>query len=250
MDVATTISGDLTATALADALERFRARRPHVHCITNAVAQEFTANVLLAAGATPSMTIAMEEVASFTAFSDALLINLGTLDVTRRDAASTAVRVARGEGKPWALDPVFVHASKPRLQLAHSFLEREPTLVRANAKERAALFSGEAKQIGTVVAVSGETDRIIYRDRTVEIRNGSPMLRYVTAAGCALTAVAIGFIAANDDRMVATAAAFATFGLAAERAEAASNGPGTFAAALLDALAAIDPDALRGGAKL
>ena len=32
-------------------LERLRARSPRVHCITNAVAQNFTANVLLAVGA-------------------------------------------------------------------------------------------------------------------------------------------------------------------------------------------------------
>ena len=38
-------------------------RRPRVHCITNAVAQNFTANVLLAAGAVPSMTIAPKEIA-------------------------------------------------------------------------------------------------------------------------------------------------------------------------------------------
>jgi hypothetical protein len=38
----------------ADLIERLRARRPRVHCITNAVAQNLTANVLLAAGAVPS----------------------------------------------------------------------------------------------------------------------------------------------------------------------------------------------------
>ena len=49
-------------TVAADILERLRERRPRVHCITNAVAQNFTANMLLAAGAMPSMTIAPEEV--------------------------------------------------------------------------------------------------------------------------------------------------------------------------------------------
>ena len=37
----------------ADILARVRARAPRIHCITNAVAQNFTANVLLAAGALP-----------------------------------------------------------------------------------------------------------------------------------------------------------------------------------------------------
>ena len=45
----------------AETQERLRARAPRVHCITNAVAQAFTANVLLAAGAVPSMTIAVNE---------------------------------------------------------------------------------------------------------------------------------------------------------------------------------------------
>jgi len=60
----------------ADILERLRERRPRVHCITNAVAQAFTANMLLAAGAVPSMTIALKEVRVFAARADALLVNL------------------------------------------------------------------------------------------------------------------------------------------------------------------------------
>ena len=39
------------ADVAADVLARLRAKNPRVHCITNAVAQNFTANVLLAAGA-------------------------------------------------------------------------------------------------------------------------------------------------------------------------------------------------------
>ena len=75
----------------ADILARIRARRPRVHCITNAVAQNFTANMLLAAGAVPSMTIAPDEIADFVARADALLVNLGTLDPERRDAIDIAI---------------------------------------------------------------------------------------------------------------------------------------------------------------
>ena len=42
----------LTATPLA----RIRARQPLVHCIVNEAAMTLTANVLLAAGAHPSLT--------------------------------------------------------------------------------------------------------------------------------------------------------------------------------------------------
>ena len=60
------ITADLPVIT-ADILERLRERRPRVHCITNAVAQHFTANVLLAAGAIPSMTISADEIGAFVA---------------------------------------------------------------------------------------------------------------------------------------------------------------------------------------
>ena len=46
-------------------LDRLRTRRPAVHCITNSVTQNFTANFLLAAGCVPSMTRSSDEIAAF-----------------------------------------------------------------------------------------------------------------------------------------------------------------------------------------
>src|SRR6186713_2758546 len=96
------------AQSAPEILARLRARAPRVHCITNAVAQNFTANVLLAAGAVPSMTIAQKEVRAFAARADALLINLGTFDPERQKASLAAIGVANKAGIPWVLDPVFV----------------------------------------------------------------------------------------------------------------------------------------------
>src|SRR5919198_4142346 len=98
----------------ADIFARLRARSPRVHCITNAVAQNFTANVLLAAGAVPSMTISPDEIAEFVERSDALLINLGTLDRGRRESVEAAIEQATDEHRPWVLDPVFVDRSQRR----------------------------------------------------------------------------------------------------------------------------------------
>ena len=60
---------DITADLLAQA----RQRHPRVHCLTNAVAQHFTANVLLSVGATPSMTMSPAEVEHFVRGSGALI---------------------------------------------------------------------------------------------------------------------------------------------------------------------------------
>src|SRR5215203_4675056 len=103
----------------AEILARIRERAPRVHCITNTVAQAFTANVLLAFGAVPSMTIAPEEVGAFAAGADALLVNLGTFDSERRDAIGIALDAA-SRSIPWVLDPVFIDRSPARAEYARS----------------------------------------------------------------------------------------------------------------------------------
>ncbi|MGB6418449.1 MAG: hydroxyethylthiazole kinase, partial [Pseudolabrys sp.] len=85
----------------SDILARLRDRRPRVHCITNTVAQNFTANVLLAAGCVPSMTLSPEEVGPFVAGAQALLVNLGTFDAERREATTIAVEIAASHKLPW-----------------------------------------------------------------------------------------------------------------------------------------------------
>src|ERR1043166_3291142 len=152
--------------ACADVIERVRAHSPRVHCITNAVAQNFTANVLLAAGARPSMTISPEEIGSFVAGADALLVNLGTFDAARREATDTAIEVAAEESLPWVLDPVFIDRSQPRAAYAASLVTRGPRAIRLNHAEFAALAGAEpetdvlrryALDALTVIGLTGET---------------------------------------------------------------------------------------------
>src|SRR5258708_5467948 len=133
----------------ADVLERIREKRPRVHCITNAVAQNFTANVLLAVGAVPSMTIAQKEVRAFAARADAVLINLGTFDPERQKASLAAIAVANKRGIPWVLDPVFIDRSKPRAVFARSLLAKKPRALRLNAAEFAALVGGKSMNKNT-----------------------------------------------------------------------------------------------------
>src|SRR6476646_9197946 len=127
----------------ADILARLRARTPRVHCITNSVAQTFTANTLLAAGAIPSMTLAADEIGAFVARADALLVNLGTFDAERRAATAAALQVPAERRIPWVLDPVFIDRSAARADYARSLLARNPAVVRLNAAEFTALSGAE-----------------------------------------------------------------------------------------------------------
>jgi hydroxyethylthiazole kinase len=237
----------------ADILTRVRARGPRVHCITNSVAQTFTANTLLAAGAIPSMTLSADEVGAFVARADALLVNLGTFDAERRDAAAAALEVA-GEGRvPWVLDPVFIDRSEPRAAYAKSLVAQKPRAIRLNAAEFAALAGAEPDDAAltryaldtlAVVARTGTVDRITDGAQFISIENGHPLMARVTAMGCAASALTAAFVAVESDPFAATAAALLCFGVAGGIAGERAEGPGSFAAALLDALYALDAHTL------
>ena len=68
----------LSSAQSAHALHLFHQHSPLVHCMTNDVVQTFTANTLLALGASPAMVIETEEASQFAAIASALLINVGT----------------------------------------------------------------------------------------------------------------------------------------------------------------------------
>ena len=237
----------------ADILTRLRARAPRVHCVTNAVAQTFTANVLLAAGAIPSMTVSADEIGAFVARADALLVNLGTFDAERRDAAGTALEVAGEEGVPWVLDPVFIDRSEPRAEYARTLVAQKPRAIRLNRPEFTTLSGLDADGASVtqyaldtlgVVALTGETDLISDGVKQYALQNGHPMMARVTAMGCAASALTGAFIAVERDPLVATAAALLAFSVAGEVAGAKANGPGSLAVGILDALYALDRDTL------
>lgn len=243
----------------AQLLQRLRRDGTRVHAITNAAAQVLTANLLLAAGGTPSLTVAADEVAAFAARADALLVNLGTLDQERRAAIPAAIATARAAGKPWVLDPVFVEASPPRLALARLCLAGAPCILRCNRPEFAALAGVEAspqslaayaRSIAGVVALTGPADWVSDGERFVVIENGDSLMTRVTAMGCAATALVAGFAALAEDGFEAAAAALLVIGVAAEIAAETAAGPGSFPPALLDALHGLDAAQLHARARI
>ncbi|WP_417690665.1 hydroxyethylthiazole kinase [Roseibium sp.] len=244
------ISNPFSAQVVAELLEKLRQTTPRVHCITNAVAQELTANVLLATGALPSMTIAPEEVEAFAASADALLVNLGTLDDVRRAAIPKALQGARAAGRPVVLDPVFIERSPVRCAYARALLsdaELRPDIVKANAGEVACLPElADLVEAGwLVLATTGATDRVSAGRHVVpspiHLSNGTELLGRVTATGCALGALIGAFVSVADNPDIGAAAAISVFNIAAERAAEHAGGPGTLMPALLDELYALQP---------
>lgn len=240
------------------ALHHFRTRSPLTHCMTNDVVQTFTANVLLALGASPAMVIEAEEAEQFAAVADALLINVGTLTAPRAQAMRRAIERAVAAGKPWTLDPVAVGALAYRTRFCQQILSLKPAAIRGNASEILALAGMSAggrgvdttdtasnalpaaialaRQTNAIVAVTGEVDYVTDGQRTQTITGGDVMMTRVVGTGCALSAVVAASCSLPGDRLENVVAACGFMKQAGSVAVKQSRGPGSFASAFIDAL--------------
>lgn len=240
------------------ALHHFRTRSPLTHCMTNDVVQSFTANVLLALGASPAMVIEAEEAEQFAAVADALLINVGTLTAPRAQAMRRAIERAVAAGKSWTLDPVAAGALTYRTRFCQQILSLKPAAIRGNASEILALAGMSAggrgvdttdtassalpaaialaRQTNAIVAVTGEVDYVTDGQRTQTITGGDVMMTRVVGTGCALSAVVAASCSLPGDRLDNVAAACGFMKQAGSVAVKQSHGPGSFASAFIDAL--------------
>jgi len=116
-------------------LRNMRETAPLVHNITNYVAMNIMANVLLAAGASPAMVHAHEEVAEFAGLAQALSVNIGALASDWAQAMAIAAGVMNAAARPWVLDPVGVGATRFRQDVCARMLDLRPTVIRGNASE-------------------------------------------------------------------------------------------------------------------
>src|SRR5574344_330785 len=88
-----------------------RSKRPLVHHITNYVTVNDCANICICAGGSPVMTDAIEDVVDMVSVSNALVLNIGTLNTRINQSMLTAGKVARDHGVPIILDPVGMGAT-------------------------------------------------------------------------------------------------------------------------------------------
>jgi hydroxyethylthiazole kinase len=254
-------------------LSRLREQRPLVHQITNYVVMNETANATLALGALPVMAHAREEVEEMVALAGALVINIGTLSPPWVGAMLDAGIAANAKGIPVVIDPVGVGATTYRTDTAKRLLDAvDVAVLRGNPGEIATLVGVDAevrgvesigvggdsadlareaaRALGVVASVTGPVDHVSDGETVLSIANGDELLATVTGTGCMSTAITGCFLAANGNALEAAAEALAAFGVAGEDAAAHAKGPGTFHAALYDALYNLDPATLDARARI
>ena len=252
-------------------LSKIREQNPLIHNITNIVAANFSANGLLALGASPLMSANIEEMVEVPKISQALVINIGTLIGKEREAMLLAGKTANSIGIPVVLDPVGVGATSYRRETIRQLLsEVKFALIRGNAGELATIAGEDwqakgvdagqgktnlqevAQRYGCTVLISGEVDIISDGQQTATVHNGTPLFPKVTASGCLLSAVCAAFLAVDEGKhFSATIEACAAYTIAGElAAKNLTTQVGQFQIHLLDELAALTPDLIEQNAEV
>lgn len=249
-------------------LTKLREQNPLIHNITNTVVTNFTANGLLALGASPFMADAHEEVADIAKMASAVVLNIGTLNEHSIRAMILAGQAANTYGTPVVLDPVGAGATPYRTDVVHKLVgAMKLTALRGNVAEVAhvageawsikGVDAGEgsgdaielarkaARKLNCIVIVTGKEDIITDGTSTYIAANGHPILTKVTGTGCLLSAVTGAFLAVGGESpLEAVAEGLSFYGVAAEIAEARTHGqgPGSFQIEFLNQLALVTPE--------
>jgi hydroxyethylthiazole kinase len=257
----------------AENLARLREKKPLIHNITNFVVMNYTANALLAMGASPVMAHAQNEVEDMVSFAGALVLNIGTLTDDWVASMVKAGIKASAMGTPIILDPVGSGATPLRTNAARQIIDQtRVSVIRGNASEILSLRHEDSKTKGVdsvhavdeaaatarilaeelqkTLAITGPVDLVTDGQRVIRISNGHPLMGYVTGTGCTATTAIGAFLAVDEDPVSAAATALAFFGFAGEMAGQAASAPGSFMIQLIDALYTITPDELRDGCKI
>jgi hydroxyethylthiazole kinase len=254
-------------------LAAVREKKPLIHNITNYVVMNYTANALLAMGASPVMAHAQNEVEDMASFAGALVINIGTLEDDWITSMMKAGKKASELNTPIILDPVGSGATALRTNAAKTIIEETRlSVIRGNASEILSLRHADSKtkgvdsihsvdeaaqtatvlarELNTALAITGPVDLVTDGERVVHVSNGHPLMGFVTGTGCTATTTIGAFLAVDNDPVSATATALAFFGLAGEVAGQKNEAPGSFMIGMLDALYTITPEDLKAGSKI
>lgn len=247
--------------------KRVRDKRPLVHCITNHVTVNDCANLLLAAGASPTMAHHLMEVEEVTQGCDSLVCNLGATDAY--EAMRLAAKSAYHAGHPIVIDPVGVGGSSfRREQFAQLLTLARPACVRGNLSEIQALAGNQttvtgvdaaadmltqeekdslvkefSKKIGSIVVASGAVDIISDGEQCIHVTNGTPQMTRITGSGCMSTAL-IGAYLAAENSISAVVSACTMMGIGGELAEKRmkeqEGGTMTFRLQLIDQISILE----------
>lgn len=263
--------------------ESVRSRAPLVHCLTNHISINQSANIVLAAGARPIMAEHPAEAAEITAKADALLINLGNISSARMKAMRRSGKIAALRKIPIVIDVCGIACSSLRLRFIRRFIRRfKPQIIKGNLSEiktlcglesdgsgvdvgrldsqqdvnsRAEIALTLCEKYGCTVLITGKADVIaagtLSASRAAAVFNGTEQMSRTTGTGCMLGALTAAYSTAVSPFKAAVAAA-AAMGISGESAaeQSPGAGPAKTQAEIIDCLARLKADDILNSAEI
>ena len=161
----------------AECLKRVRERNPLVHHITNYVTVNDCANACLAVGGSPVMADALEEAADMSGISDALVLNIGTLNADKVKAMILAGKAANKKGIPVIFDPVGCGATSFRNRMAEELLKQvHMAVIRGNVSEIQSLAGKDAQTKGVDAGTTSGLDEAAATAKALALRAAQRIL--------------------------------------------------------------------------
>ena len=243
--------------------QKRREAKPLIHCITNPIAMNQSANAILALGARPIMAEHPLEVEEITATAQGLLLNFGNISDIRMEAMEKSLWVAVQNNIPAVLDIVGVACSKLRLGFFEKLMAgQKVTVIKGNYSEILAITYNSYRASGIdaeknlgqelvtsaaieasakydcIVVATGPVDIIAYNGKAVTVEGGCDQMGTVTGTGCMLGAIITTFLA-FDNSISAVEKACKFFKDCGTKAST-PKGSGTFMVNLMDRLGEYD----------
>lgn len=248
---------------ISELLTLVKEKKPLIHHITNYVTVNDCANIVLALGGSPVMADAIEEALDMVSIASALVINIGTLNSTTVKSMIAAGKKANILGIPVILDPVGIGATPYRKEVALNLIkEINFSVIRGNLAEiktlggldsvskgvdseeiesdnSAKIAASLAKELRTVIAITGVIDYISDGEKIISLKNGVEMLTKVTGTGCMTTSLIGTYCSVTTDYLTAAVAGIITMGISGEKAMInlnESHGSGSYRTNIIDSV--------------
>ncbi|MBB1078910.1 hydroxyethylthiazole kinase [Limosilactobacillus sp. STM2_1] len=246
-------------------VDQLRTKNPIILTLANLVTIDKVADAVSAIGASPIMSVEVNEAAEMVELADAIAINLGTISQQQLMQIKATLQEANHH-KPLILDPVAVGAVPSRMKIAQSLLtEFHFDVIKGNASEIAALIgiNGKshgidagtvpnqvqiaercARQFHTIVILTGETDlitdgQVLYQNPfTVE------MLTTNVGSGDMLSSIVAAFAGITTDIWDACIVATVLISAAGVLANRYSAGLGSWQVQFFDQLSIMNTNSL------
>lgn len=212
-------------------LKKMNSCKNLIHCITNPIAINDMANVILCLNMSPFMADNPKEVEEVTKKADSLLINLGNIQDYRMESMLKSIKVANEENIPICLDLVGISASTYRLDFVLEILNKyHIDVIKGNYSEIKSLyikntttkgvdsksidcdecikFSNELSlKYKNIILATGLDDIISEDGNAIILSNGDVRLSKITGTGCILGGIVASVLSIEksiDSVMLAT----------------------------------------------